>query len=61
MSLAILYSFRRCPCAMRPRTAIITSGIQQENHLMRRMADLLHISHGDYIAAKMRAKPADLK
>jgi uncharacterized tellurite resistance protein B-like protein len=32
-----------------------------ENHLMRRMADLLHISHGDYIAAKMRAKPADLK
>jgi uncharacterized tellurite resistance protein B-like protein len=32
-----------------------------ENHLMRRMGDLLHISHGDYIAAKMRAKPADLK
>lgn len=32
-----------------------------ENHLMRRMADLLHISHGDYIAAKMRAKPAGLK
>lgn len=32
-----------------------------ENHLMRRLADLLHIPHGDYIAAKMRAKPADLK
>jgi uncharacterized tellurite resistance protein B-like protein len=32
-----------------------------ENHLMRRMADLLHISHGDYVAAKMRARPADLK
>ena len=32
-----------------------------ENHLMRRIADLLHISHGDYVAAKMRAKPADLK
>lgn len=32
-----------------------------ENHLMRRMADLLHISHGDYVAAKMRAKPAELK
>jgi uncharacterized tellurite resistance protein B-like protein len=31
-----------------------------ENHLMRRMADLLHISHGDYIAAKMRAKLEDL-
>jgi uncharacterized tellurite resistance protein B-like protein len=29
-----------------------------ENHLMRRMADLLHISHGDYVAAKMRAKSA---
>lgn len=28
-----------------------------ENHLMRRMADLLHISHGDYVAAKMRATP----
>lgn len=32
-----------------------------ENHLMRRMADLLHISHGDYIAAKMRAKSVGLK
>jgi uncharacterized tellurite resistance protein B-like protein len=32
-----------------------------ENHLMRRMADLLHISHGDYVAAKMRARPAELK
>lgn len=32
-----------------------------ENHLMRKMADLLHISHGDYVAVKMRAKPADLK
>jgi len=31
-----------------------------ENHLMRKMADLLHISHGDYIAAKTRSKPADL-
>jgi uncharacterized tellurite resistance protein B-like protein len=29
-----------------------------ENHLMRRIADLLHIPHGDYIAAKMRAKEA---
>lgn len=27
-----------------------------ENHLMRRLVDLLHISHGDNIAAKMRAK-----
>lgn len=32
-----------------------------ENHLMRRMTDLLHISQADYIAAKMRAKPADLE
>jgi uncharacterized tellurite resistance protein B-like protein len=29
-----------------------------ENHLMRRIAELLHITHGDYIAAKMRAKEA---
>lgn len=29
-----------------------------ENHVMRRIADLLHIAHGDYIAAKMRAKEA---
>ena len=28
-----------------------------ENHLMRRLADLLHIPHGDYVAAKARAKP----
>lgn len=29
-----------------------------ENHLMRKIADLLHITHGDYIAAKMRAREA---
>lgn len=32
-----------------------------ENHLMRKIAALLYISHGDYIAAKMRARPAGLK
>ena len=32
-----------------------------ENHIMRKVADLLYITHADYIAAKMRAKPADLK
>ena len=32
-----------------------------ENHLMRRMTDLLHIAQADYIAAKMRAKPADME
>jgi uncharacterized tellurite resistance protein B-like protein len=32
-----------------------------ENHLMRRLVDLLHISHGDNIAAKMRAKPAGVE
>ena len=31
-----------------------------ENHLMSKIADLLHIPHGDYIAAKMRAKPGHL-
>jgi len=31
-----------------------------ENHLMRKVAALLYIPHDDYIAAKMRAKPADL-
>lgn len=31
-----------------------------EDHLMRKIAGLLYIAHGDYIAAKMRAKPADL-
>ena len=30
-----------------------------ENHLMRKIADLLHITHGDYIAAKMRAQEAE--
>ena len=29
-----------------------------ENHLMRKIADLLHVTHGDYIAAKMRAREA---
>ena len=32
-----------------------------ENHLMRKIAALLYIPHGDYVAAKLRAKPADLK
>ncbi|MBA3623684.1 MAG: TerB family tellurite resistance protein [Methylibium sp.] len=29
-----------------------------ENHLMRRVSDLLHIPHGAYVSAKMRAKQA---
>ena len=29
-----------------------------ENHVMRKIADLLYVSHGDYIAAKLRAKEA---
>jgi len=29
-----------------------------ENHTMRKVAELLYISHGDYIGAKMRAKEA---
>ena len=28
-----------------------------ENHIMRKLVDLLHISLGDNVAAKMRAKP----
>jgi uncharacterized tellurite resistance protein B-like protein len=27
-----------------------------EQHLMRRIAELLHVTHGDYIAAKLRAQ-----
>ncbi len=30
-----------------------------ENHLMRKVADLLHVTHGDYIAAKMRAQETE--
>ena len=30
--------------------------VAHENHLLRRIAELLHITHGDYIAAKMRAR-----
>ena len=29
-----------------------------ERHLMRRIADLLHIAHGDYVAAQRRAREA---
>lgn len=29
-----------------------------EQHVLRRIADLLHVPHGEYIAAKMRAKSA---
>ena len=30
--------------------------VAHENHVLRRIAELLHIAHGDYIAAKMRAR-----
>ena len=29
-----------------------------ENHTISKVAGLLHVTHGDYIAAKMRAKEA---
>ena len=29
-----------------------------ENHVMRKIADLLYVPHGDYVAAKLRAKEA---
>ena len=29
-----------------------------ENYVLRRIAELLHVTHGDYIAAKMRARDA---
>jgi len=29
-----------------------------ENHMLRRIAELLHVTHADYIAAKMRARDA---
>lgn len=29
-----------------------------ENHVLRRIAELLHVTHSDYIAAKMRARDA---
>jgi uncharacterized tellurite resistance protein B-like protein len=29
-----------------------------EQHVMRKVAELLHVPHGDYIAAKMRARDA---
>ncbi len=29
-----------------------------ENHVLRRVSELLHVTHGDYIAAKMRARDA---
>ena len=29
-----------------------------EKHVLRRIAELLHVTHGDYIAAKMRAQQA---
>jgi len=34
---------------------------EHEEHLLRKIAGLLYVSHGDYINAKMRAKPAGLK
>jgi uncharacterized tellurite resistance protein B-like protein len=30
-----------------------------ENHLMRRIADLLHVPHGAYVSAKARARAGD--
>lgn len=30
---------------------------QYEEHLVRKIADLLYVAHGDFIAAKLRARP----
>lgn len=41
------------------RVAYADGGISaHEHHLMGKIANLLHVTHGDYIAAKMRAKDA---
>lgn len=32
--------------------------LAEENTVISKVADLLHVSHGEYIAAKLRAKPA---
>ena len=47
MSLPILYSFRRCPYAMRARMSIIRSGFQVEHrevHLRDRPIQMMEIS-----------------
>lgn len=42
------------------RAALADAGISaHEHHMLRRIAELLHVPHGDYIAAKMRAQAAD--
>lgn len=39
------------------RVAYADRGLSaHEHHLLRKVADLLHIPHGDYIAAKLRAQ-----
>jgi len=39
------------------RVALADSHLSHhENHLMRRLGDLLHIPHADYVAAKQRAR-----
>lgn len=41
------------------RAALADSHISaHEHHVLRRIAELLHVPHGDYIAAKMRAQQA---
>lgn len=41
------------------RVAYADGGLTaHENHVMRRIADLLHVPHGAYVNAKMRAKQA---
>ena len=41
------------------RAALADEAISaHEHHVLRRIAELLHIPHGDYIAAKMRAQAA---
>lgn len=32
-----------------------------ESHVISKVADLLHVTHGEYIAAKLRAKPAGVR
>ncbi len=42
------------------RVAYADAGLAaHENHVLRRIGKLLHVTHADYIAAKLRARDAD--
>lgn len=45
-----------CNCSMCSRKGSLLWFVPRDNHLISKVAGLLHVTHGEYIAAKLHAR-----